>query len=176
MLVPFADQFTRIRDPEFSPDGQSIVFRGGLGTPSHLYLVTNLYGPEAPVVRQLTDTEYQDSWPHFSPDGSKLVFTRANVAGRNYVFGNVWTLDLKTGQETRLVHTVSPNEACALGWCPFDNQIYYGGSLAGGTGAVFRLSQDGKTETLPTGIIPNGRLTWTYAAPGWTRGPCPASR
>ncbi|MCJ7750821.1 MAG: hypothetical protein MUQ65_06970, partial [Armatimonadetes bacterium] len=85
-LVPMVDYYP-VREPEWSPDGGAIAFRGGHGfaaagradgrpNPSHIFLITNISGPGSPLITQVTDdAECQDSWPHWSPDSSSIVFT-----------------------------------------------------------------------------------------------------
>ncbi len=161
VLVPVSAARTWIREPEFSPDGQSIAIRAGSAYPHHLYLVTNLFGPGPAKLRQLTKGRYQDSWPHFSPDGKTLMFSRSSEPERNRQCGDVWLLDLATGEERQLTNT-GERGAQGLGWCPFDDRIYYleyeGPGLLGGS--LVRVSEDGASERFDCPIVPVGRVTW----------------
>ncbi len=61
-------------DPEFSPDGKSIVFAAGKpgDRADHIFLRSL----DAKTVKQLTAEDANDSSPSFSPDGSLITFTR----------------------------------------------------------------------------------------------------
>lgn len=51
---------------------------------------------------RLTNNDYVDYFPRFSPDGGSLVFARSQknwVSERNYDLWDVWVLDLLTGAE-----------------------------------------------------------------------------
>ena len=61
-------------DPEFAPDGKTIVYAAGQpgDRADHLFTRTLASG----AVRRLTAEPFNDASPAFSPDGSKVVFTR----------------------------------------------------------------------------------------------------
>ncbi len=57
--------------------------------------------PDGNIYR-LTNNDYVDFFPRFSPDGGRLVFSRSQknwVSEREYNPWNVWMLDLLTGEE-----------------------------------------------------------------------------
>lgn len=94
-------------EPDSSPDGQTLVFvsdRSGEGG-TQLYLM-NVDGSD---VRRLTfsgrdDATVVDDYPHWSPDGSRIVFQRTKtVAGR--ADADIWLIDLDTGGELQLTDT-----------------------------------------------------------------------
>lgn len=72
-------------DPVFSPNGKALVYAAG--TPGdradHLF-VRSLNPPGAPP-RQLTAGDVSDASPSFSPNGSRIVFARA----QRYLFGGL---------------------------------------------------------------------------------------
>ena len=155
-----------------------VAFRGK-GAPGRIFLVTNLTGPGEPKTRELTTQKtYQDSWPHFSPDGTKLLFTRATEPHRDLQFGDVWVLDLKTGRETQLTDTPDVAEQ-GLGWCPFDGRIYIYESPQdrGQVGSIVRLTEDGSSERFPCELAPSAASPGRIPARGLTASrPCRAKR
>jgi len=64
-----ADAGADVRKVE-SPAGEGIAFSRGLGRDSETF-VMHADGSE---VRQLTDNDYWDAWPAWSPDGKLIAF------------------------------------------------------------------------------------------------------
>jgi hypothetical protein len=89
------------------------------------------------------------------------MFTRSSEPGRNRQCGDVWLLDLATGRETQLTDTGDLG-AQGLGWCPFDDRIYYVEYAGPGQlgSSVLRISEDGTCERFDCPIMPVGRVTW----------------
>jgi len=77
--------------PDWSPDGGSIVFAGKEGL-----MGQSVDGQEA---WQLT-TEAKDTTPSWSPSGDQVVFVR-----RQHDHWEIYSLDVTTGQQTRLTDT-----------------------------------------------------------------------
>ena len=63
-------------------------------------------------IRQLTDNDYVDFFPRFSPDGKRLVFCRSTdkwVSERDGDRWDVWLLDLESGRQERVTgHATTP--------------------------------------------------------------------
>ncbi len=70
-------------DPDFAPDGKSLVYAAGQpgDRADHLFTRTLAGG----VVRRLTAEPFNDASPAFSPDGSEVVFTR----DKTYIWGGL---------------------------------------------------------------------------------------
>ena len=79
-------------DVALSPDGQWLIFTM-LG---HLFRLPVAGG----TAEQLTFVPYYDTDPVFSPDGSRLAF----VSDRDGSDGNIFVLELATGQITQVTH------------------------------------------------------------------------
>ena len=112
-----------------------------------------LDGPGA-VPRRLTRSEYTDTYPRFSPDGTKVAFSRSTepwVSQRNFDKWDTWVLDLATGEE-RLVAT-NAYEACWTTYRTIPNALAF--VRAGGTQLVRTTLDGGEEEViLQTGVPP----------------------
>jgi hypothetical protein len=89
--------------PNFSPDGQKIVFdgiRGGVGDLFELNLQTK-------EIVNLTDDKFADAGPVYSLDGKSIVYN-VRVSGNN----KLWKLDLATKTKTQL--TFGTNDETAV--------------------------------------------------------------
>jgi Tol biopolymer transport system component len=89
-ITPFVRSNSQKSAPTFSPDAIAIAYAEGTGDQEgkHLF-IRSLDGKQ---IRQLTrDANVYDTQPAYSPDGSRLVFTRA-TRRRPYSMGG-WTWD-----------------------------------------------------------------------------------
>lgn len=97
-LIQLTDNIQEESDPRFSKDGSSIVFTAidTMGsadrTVSHLSPKSNLFLIDiaSKRVRQLTDTQWNEKHPCFSPDGNSLIF----VSDRNGI-DNIYSISLE---------------------------------------------------------------------------------
>lgn len=99
--------------------------------------------PEGNLYR-LTNNEYVDYFPRFSPDGGKLVFARSQqhwVSERNYDHWDVWVLDLLSGEE----HLAAKNGNFPL-WVDADRISFMRGSTI-----VIKDMDSGKEKVLYDG-------------------------
>ncbi|HUP49740.1 MAG TPA: protein kinase [Thermoanaerobaculia bacterium] len=95
--------------PSWSPDATQIVYSREEGKLRRLYLKSLTEGTEKP----LTSGEADEIQPAWSPDGKTIVFVRASAAGSRLepadVFaeyisgGDIWAIDLESGEERRLL-------------------------------------------------------------------------
>lgn len=89
-----------VRNPRYSPDGQSIVYQRLEGEQWDLWLL-DLASREA---RQLTKTPFDERDPDFRPDGTAVVFVSDQTG-----HGCLWSLTLDGGVQTQL--TEEPGNA-----------------------------------------------------------------
>jgi eukaryotic-like serine/threonine-protein kinase len=95
--------------PTWSPDGTRLAYVAEAGGFRHLFVRTLASGAE----RRITDQTRDDIQPTWSADGKRLAFVRANtnagrlepndINGEYSEGGDIWTVDLETRRETRLV-------------------------------------------------------------------------
>ena len=94
--------------PVFSPQGEDIAYAADCDGVRKIFVRRSSGGGEAP----LTSGPFDDIQPAWSPDEKTLAFVRARVGGRKlepgdvfgaYLDGDIWTLDLETRRERKLV-------------------------------------------------------------------------
>ena len=151
-----------------SPDGHSLIFTI-LG---HLFRLP----VEGGIAEQLTFGPHYDDEPVFSPDGARVAF----VSDRDGSEGNVFVLELATGETTQVTHESSAGRPT---WSPDGKAIVYlrftreardsyrRGSVLGPIPSVVRrvALRSGEPETLSTPArlfrsvfyLPDRRLAWT---------------
>ena len=148
-------------DVTLSPDGQWLIFTM-LG---HLFRLP----VEGGTAEQLTFGPYYDTDPVFSPGGSRVAF----VSDRDGSEGNVFVLELATGQITQVTHEPWAGRPT---WTPDGKGMVYLLFVGGRKGCpssealIRRVAFSGEEpETLsaPPRVIrsvfylPDGRLAWT---------------
>ena len=109
-----------LQDPQFSPDGQRIVFvvtdpLKGEKRASHLWL----YDRSASTARQLTYSSKSETFPRWSPDGKTLAFL-SNRAGEQQ---QIYLLRMEGGEAKAV--TEDKSSVSALAWSPDGRSIAY---------------------------------------------------
>ncbi len=152
-------------DVALSPDGQWLIFTM-LG---HLFHLPVTGG----TAEQLTFGPYYDFDPVFSPDGARVAFT----SNRDGSEGNVFVLELATGQITQVTHEPWAGRPT---WTPDGQAIVYLRFVGGldfsppQWALVRRVTlSGGEPETLSAPLregrslfyLPDGRLAWTVIEP-----------
>ena len=100
-----------------SPDGTLIAFDSDRDGERGIYVAD----AEGQDVRRVTSPGFA-AVPSWSPDGKTLAFVRAEEGHANV--WNIWTVDLKSGRETRLTsHAVGQPWGAA--WFPDGRRIAY---------------------------------------------------
>ena len=117
--------------PDWAPDGSKLLFCREENGIRSIFVKDVESGDE----QRLTKGEHDDIQPEWSPDGKTIVFVRSRDAGARlepgdvfglYLDGDVWTLDLGTKTEKRLVE-----KAFNPKFSPDGNRIAVDASWAG---------------------------------------------
>jgi Tol biopolymer transport system component/predicted Ser/Thr protein kinase len=94
--------------PAWSPDGKALLYSGEVGKIRNIFRHHLASGQDS----QLTHGDFDEVQPALSPDGRQVAFVRARQPGvklqpgdvfGQFQDGDVWVLDLASGQETKLV-------------------------------------------------------------------------
>ncbi|MEX1257142.1 MAG: hypothetical protein WEG36_05945 [Gemmatimonadota bacterium] len=99
--------------------------------------VMSVYGRDGTVVRTAGERAIQ-TWPAFSPDGTRLAVSRRNPATDNT---EIWVIDLATGAGARITSGSARVETSPV-WSPDGRQIVYAASGSPGPG-IYRRAADG---------------------------------
>lgn len=102
------DEPGRDYEPDGSPDGRTLVFasqRAG-DDGSQLFLMS----VDGSDVRRLTFSAVDgvrvvDDYPHWSPDGRRVVFQRTTIAAEGRPDADIWLIDVETAEERQLTDT-----------------------------------------------------------------------
>ena len=117
--------------PSWSPDGARLVYSVETGKLRKLFVKSLDDSNE----RQLSHGEFDDTQPAWSPDGKTILFVRSPEAGSrldptdvfaDYDAGDIWSLDVETGEERRLIRNASHPA-----WSPDGSRIAFDGWWSG---------------------------------------------
>jgi serine/threonine-protein kinase len=136
------------RNPVWSPDGRSVAYRNDIGGPSDIFLVGA--DGSAPAER-LHASESFDSPSSWSPDGSRLLFTRIESDGN----ADIWSLNM-SGEYEAEPFLQSPDLERDAQFSPGGEWVAYVSDTAGdreiyvrpypGPGNALRVSRSGGTR------------------------------
>jgi serine/threonine-protein kinase len=131
-LSPVTDAAGVEEWPAWSPDGKQLVYTADADGFKQLFVRTLATGGE----RRLTRSGCDEIQPTWSPDGRTLAFVRASAPGGRldpsdingwyYDGGDIWTLDLPTGKQDKLIE-----RAFGPAWSPDGSRLAFDAGWAG---------------------------------------------
>ena len=101
-IKPFSGSLGRENTPAFSPDSKQIAFSWNGGTRENSDIYVQIVGAGEPV--RLTDTEVEEHYPVFSPDGTHIAFVRDYKT-----YGEIILMPALGGAERRVARLFSGN-------------------------------------------------------------------
>jgi Tol biopolymer transport system component/imidazolonepropionase-like amidohydrolase len=109
------DELLEARQPAVSPDGRQVVFLGFYDSDGwDLWTI----GIDGTNVRRISSGPFDDLEPHWSHDGTRIVFS--SDRSRNY---DLWMLDVRNGTLRQLTKNLAQDYAPV--WSPDDRQIAF---------------------------------------------------
>ncbi|MBT8399524.1 MAG: PD40 domain-containing protein, partial [Rhodothermia bacterium] len=150
--------------PAFDPAGRRIAFSRETGGYRHLFVRDLQSGSE----EQITFGPKDDIQPSWSVDGKSLVFVRSNdPSGRiepgdvfaAYLNGDVWKLDLETGEERRIL-----DDAFNPSFSPDGSKILFDADWAGPRRIWVSDSEGRNPQQLTTDVSEE----LTHVSPRWS--------
>ena len=178
----FAQRCHGVNTPAWSPDGSKIAYRYGLSNPSFVdslnydagIWIAAANGKSPHQVTQLMPGTSWDTWPQWSPDGSKLVFVREDLESKANA---LYTVKVD-GTELSQVTPWKLNGGQGPDWSPDMKWLVFTSEPANGSANVYEVHPDGSGLTnltkqgpkgfhyLSSSFSPDGRMIVTARTPG----------
>ena len=151
--------------PAWSPDGKQLAFSQEVNGFKKLFLKDLATGTE----RQLTTEPKDDIQPSWSPDGKQIAFARASlptgklepgdVLGWYAEGGDIWSIDIATGKERRLIE-----RAFNPAWSPDGARLAFDAGWAGSR-RIWTADSGGRN---PQQVTTDSAESVTHASARWS--------
>jgi WD40-like Beta Propeller Repeat len=146
---------------DVSPDGQMILFDRGTDAGFDIF-VMNVDGSDARPLTT-TGTDYNPDW---SPDGTKIAFTRQEAPATS----NIFVMNADGTKVQRLTDGGSDATYQDPHWAPDGSKMAYEAGVTGGPGGLVVMNPDGSD---PVTLVDDGvlGLSWQPVPPGRKKSP-----
>ena len=114
-VQPITEWFDDAWEPDVSPDGSRLVYKGYRDGAFDLWELALSEGAQ-PV--KLTDSPFDDREPQYSPDATRIIFSSDRLGSYD-----IWQLDLASSRLSPL--TQNEDEAHSPTWAPDGNAFAY---------------------------------------------------
>ncbi|MFB6232130.1 MAG: T9SS type A sorting domain-containing protein [Salinibacter sp.] len=150
------DDSRRDRNPDWSPDGETIAFQRRTSQSDHdIYTVEVASGQVQPVV----NNSAKDRKPSWSPDGNQFAFTSKSGS---YEDNDLLTMDADGSSRAEIVTGASEVDQGTPSWS-VDDRIAYPNDITNGDGDVHAIDPDGQNDTNLT-----DDSSTRFAGPHWS--------
>lgn len=129
-----------VLSPDCSPDGNEVIFSSNKKWDHDLYLVSPGGGKLPEQGRRITRGVYLDGSPRWSPDGSRVAFSRD---------GDIYVASASGEIQKRL--TESPSIEVSPSWSPDGSRIAFVSDALGEPGVYVMSSSGGEPRRLTSG-------------------------
>lgn len=143
----------------FSPDGTELLYDAGTDAGFGIFAM----GIDGSDVRQISlgPADYDPSW---SPDGSRIVFTRGGVSDQS----DIYVMDADGSDVRQLTDDGAGTTNLEPSWSPDGTRIAYIAGVSGGPGPIVVMAPDG---TDPVTILDQGTFGIDWQALPMTETP-----
>ncbi len=145
--VPLTDAYYDAREPQFSPDGSSVVFFGYRHGHWDLFQVE----VASRAISRLTEDAFDDREPQYSADGTQVVFSSDRSGSYD-----IWLLDLTAKTLTQVTHSQDDAHSPAIS---ASGAIAYTQASAGRSQLIVR--RDGEDTVLSEQLGQMSGIEWS---------------
>ena len=120
---------------DWSPDSKQLIATAAHGEGDDNWYVAELFTVDAATgaTRSILKPGMQVAVPRWSPDGKQVAFIGGIMSDEGIAAGDIYTLPAAGGTPRNLTASMKAS-AYWLAWLPSSNQVFFAGTLDGGSG------------------------------------------